>query len=314
MVRFVSWFAAMSLSVSGLESGSERKKMACEPECDVRESTTIPAETEWIYWPAGDVRVATVAALDGGGSALAMDLARYVHNRLGRKIPRCAELCAGPGFIAFTLMALEVCDTVVLVDAKPAALAAQRETLRANPQLEGRVSIYHADVFDGVPDAELGQWDLVVSNPPHYHQDSPYLAIYPGDAWMNVVDTDWLLHRRFYAGVHRYLRPNDGHVVFLENHEGSSVETFVPMLSDTKLVVANVEGVGGLAYKPEYWYLHSTNAVDWWRRVSEVPNPCLVSIRPHNMAETMVDIQRPELDGCNVPRFADGPIISSARF
>ena len=86
-----------------------------------------------------------------------------------------------------------------------------------------------------------------MSNPPHYHQADPDLARFGPGTSGRLVDTDWLLHRRFYAGVHRFLTPGRGHVIFVENHEGSRLETFAPMLEGgTGLSVANVESLGGL--------------------------------------------------------------------
>ncbi len=75
------------------------------------------------------------------------------------------ELCSGPGFIGFSLLAHGLRDSLVLTDINPAAVAAAQETVRRN-RLEGRVSVYLSDGLDGVPADE--RWDLVVSNPPHF--------------------------------------------------------------------------------------------------------------------------------------------------
>ena len=82
-----------------------------------------------------------------------------------KKFGRAYEWCAGPGFIGFSLLANGFCDSLCLSDVHPPAIAALKETVKING-LENKVSIYHSDSLDNIPNDE--KWNLVVGNPPHY--------------------------------------------------------------------------------------------------------------------------------------------------
>ena len=176
----------------------------------------LPADTPYQTFHALGLEVAYL--LDGGGTGFGLDLVRVVFNRFGRgAFKRCMEFCSGGGFIGFTLLALDVCETLVLADINPDNVKSVQETIRRNG-LEGRVSVFLSDGFDGIPQSELGTWNLVVSNPPHfksYFDVSPLHVV--GPHTRGLVDLDWVLHRRFYAAVHRFLVPGAAHVIWQEN-------------------------------------------------------------------------------------------------
>ena len=78
-------------------------------------------------------------------------------SRLPFATGRCFEFCAGPGFIGFMLLAAGICDTLVLGDVNPRAVAAARATLAesSNAHLRRRVTVYHSDVLADIPEAGL---------------------------------------------------------------------------------------------------------------------------------------------------------------
>ena len=109
--------------------------------------------------------------MNGGGLAFGQDLVRYAYNAAGFDAGRCFELCSGPGFIGFALMAAGVCESLALADINPRAIAAVKATLAlpANAWLSNATSIYLSNGLDAIPSSSE-KWDLVVSNPPHFSE------------------------------------------------------------------------------------------------------------------------------------------------
>lgn len=176
-----------------------------------------------------DVRVSYKRHLDGGGSTFGQDFLPLLRKRGMPKAARAFEWCAGPGFIGFSLLANGLCDTLCLADVNPEAVAACRRTVVRN-RLESKVAIYQSDNLAGIPAGE--QWDLVVSNPPHF--------IDSGIGQLRYHDPDWRVHRGFFAGVARHLKAG-GVVVLQENNAGSTPATFDTMIADAGLRLVFVQ-------------------------------------------------------------------------
>lgn len=148
-------------------------------------------------------------------------------------VNRLFEFCAGPGFIGFSLLASGLCDHLVLSDVKPRAVEAMRETVRING-LEEKVTVYRSNGLEDIPAHE--QWDLVVSNPPHFPVQ---LFEHPS---LITDDPDWRLHREFYRRVGDFLSPG-GSLLLQENAEGSTPEDFLALIPE-----------GGLSHIRTLWY------------------------------------------------------------
>jgi len=162
------------------------------------------------------VRVSYKRHLDGGGSTFGQDFVPLLRRRNMPKVQRAFEWCAGPGFIGFSLLAHGLCDTLCLADVNPEAVAACRRTVARNG-LESKVAVYQSDNLNDIPASE--QWDLVVSNPPHF--------IDSGIGQLRYHDPDWRVHRGFFGSIARHLKPG-GVVVLQENNAGSTPATFAP--------------------------------------------------------------------------------------
>ena len=160
---------------------------------------------------------------DGGGSTFGQDFYPFLKNRGMPKQARIFEWCAGPGFIGFSLLGHGLAETVCLADINDLAVAACHRTIAAN-RLANRVSVYHSDNLKSIPESE--QWDLVVSNPPHYAD------AHTGE--LRSFDRDWHIHREFFGNVRRFLKPG-GVIVLQENNQGSTVETFRGMIEEAGL-------------------------------------------------------------------------------
>ena len=170
--------------------------------------------------------------LEGGGRGFGQDFIPLVEHMFGR-VGRLFELCAGPGWVGFSLLAKGLCDHLVLGDVNPRAIEVLHETVRMNG-LEDRVTIYETDVLDGIPADE--RWDLVVVNPPHFSEPIGK------NSTLVLTDPEWQLHRSVYGSVADFLNPG-GSVLMLENTEGSRPDEFIPMIAD-----------GGLSHMRTMWY------------------------------------------------------------
>jgi len=184
--------------------------------------------------------------IDGGGRTFGQDYVSHIAENIG-PVDRLFEWCAGPAFIGFALLAAGLCKSLCLADINPRALRACMETVRMN-RLWDRVTIYLSDCLTGIPASE--KWDLVVGNPPHSSSDELHPLWGPP---LIYRDIGWNLHRRFYVGIHNYLK-TDSNVIIQENRELSTAETFREMIA-----------AGGLSWvgsypcrtEPNFYYVHT---------------------------------------------------------
>ena len=105
--------------------------------------------------------------------------------------PRILDLCTGSGCIGLALASRISDARVTLADISKEALAVARKNIGRN-RLGSRVSCVQADAL-GQPPAFLGQFDLIVSNPPYItgqemleldpsvKDHEPHLALYGGE-------------------------------------------------------------------------------------------------------------------------------------
>jgi SAM-dependent methyltransferase len=190
------------------------------------------------------VRVSTKRHLDGGGSTFGQDFIPLLRRRKMAKVARAFEWCAGPGFIGFSLLAHGLCETLCLADVNPEAVAACRRTVARNA-LEDKVAVYLSDNLNDIPLTE--QWDLVVSNPPHF--------VDSGIGHLRYHDPDWRVHRGFFGAIARHLKPG-GVVVLQENNAGSTPATFAPMIAAANLsVVFEQDAAPTRTEEPHMFYL-----------------------------------------------------------
>ncbi len=180
----------------------------------------------------GDITVNYLPELDGGGMTFGQQYLAVIKQKLGH-VGHAFEYCAGPGFIGFSLLANGLCDRLTLADVNPEAVKAVEATIREN-HLEDRVKVYQSDCLDSIPATE--RWDLVVSNPPHFDgTEEGYKKT------IRLVDPGWIIHKRFYKDVPKFLNPGAS-VIFQENSHATKREDFVPMIQETGLELVEVFG------------------------------------------------------------------------
>jgi predicted RNA methylase len=142
----------------------------------------------------------------------------------------CFRWCAGPGFIGFSLLAHGLCETLCLADINPEAVRACQRTIADNA-LSDRVSVYCSDNLRDIPKSE--QWDLAVSNPPHFIDE------YFGN--LRAHDPHWGVHIDFFRTVSPFLKPG-GVIILQENNAGSTEETFRSKIEDAGLDIVFTRG------------------------------------------------------------------------
>lgn len=179
----------------------------------------------------GEIDVCWSFALEGGGRTFGQSFLPVIAHLFGR-VDRLFELCAGSGCIGFSLLANGHCDSLVLSDTNPVAVAAMRETVRRNG-LEDRVTLYESDGLTDIPAEE--SCDLFIANPPFFNGER--IPILRENPWMSastelrVQDRGWKLHRHLYANMSRFLRPG-GSSLFQETSLGVPPEEFLPMVEE----------------------------------------------------------------------------------
>lgn len=185
----------------------------------------------------GDLRVSYLPELDGGGMTFGQAFVGLVRERIG-KVAHAFELCAGPGFIGFSLLAHGLCERLTLADINPLAVRACEATVRDN-RLEDRVAVYESDGLASIPAHE--RWDLVVGNPPHFdgseedHRDA-----------IRLIDPGFRIHRRFYAEVSGHLVPG-GSILLQESRRASDPRVFAEMVEENGLELVGLidDSTGG---------------------------------------------------------------------
>ena len=109
--------------------------------------------------------------------------------------PRILDLCTGSGCIGLAIASRVKDAKVTLADLSKEAIAVAKKNIALN-KMTGRVSCIQADAL-GKPSTFLGQFDMIVSNPPYITSNEmlelpdsvkdyePHLALFGGDDGLN---------------------------------------------------------------------------------------------------------------------------------
>lgn len=92
-----------------------------------------------------------------------------------KKVRRCLDLGSGAGILCVLLAEKAPEARITGIELQPEAAELSRENLRENA-MDSRVEILTADLRDHPRLLEAGAFDLVVSNPPYFPQNSGYSA------------------------------------------------------------------------------------------------------------------------------------------
>jgi len=191
------------------------------------------------------INVFYIEGQDGGGTTFGQDYISVITKKYpGRVFRKVYEWCAGPGFIAYSLLDHGICKSICLTDVHdPALLCADETRMYEHNQAKDKVSIYLLKDLALIPDYEI--FDLVVANPPH----APVYEV--ESRWTDnrnriTSDLNWEAHQNFFNNIKKHLAP-DGVILLQENHAGSQLEDFLPFIENSGLEVTD-------HFLSENWY------------------------------------------------------------
>jgi methylase of polypeptide subunit release factors len=187
--------------------------------------------------------------MEGGGTWFGQEYIQVLKQRYpDRRLHRCFEWCAGPGFIGFSLLDHGVCESLCMSDLYEPAIDCIKATVKSLPETwQSQVSAYAMPTVAELPDHE--RFDLVVANPPHYLEcpgDDNYQRL--------AVDANWEAHKEFYQHISQHLEPN-GIILMQENQAGSlcGCEDFRHMIQSNGLAITDTFVSPNFYNQPGSW-------------------------------------------------------------
>lgn len=168
--------------------------------------------------------------LNGGGMGFGAEYPEIIKNLYPNKIfNHCLDWCSGPGFIGLEILDQSLCKELSLVDIYQPAIDHSLYTIAHN-NLQDCVKAYCTGDIGTLPQIKF---DLVVSNPPHYNNNSDHPTKRVRD------DANWDIHRNFYNKISNWLT-DDAVIIMQENMDGSTVDDFREMIDTNNLKIVNV--------------------------------------------------------------------------
>jgi hypothetical protein len=190
---------------------------------------------------------------DGGGTGPGQDYIKVIKNKYpGQTFNKIYEWCSGPGFIAYNLLDHGLAKKICLSDIHyPALLCAEETANYPKNACKDLVSIYLLSDLALLPTCE--QFDLVVAAPPNISVLEVELE-WTSNNNRITSDYNWEGHKNFYKNIGKHLSPG-GKILIQENHAGSTIEDFLPMIESNGLVVIDY-------FLSEDWYEADKNHRD----------------------------------------------------
>lgn len=192
-------------------------------------------------WQVNDFAVYYTNETNGGGNGIGDEYFDLIMQRYpDRTFDRALEWCAGPGFIGYGLLSLDLCKHISFNEIFQPALDMLALSKLRNPEFSDNINIYPGSTLDLIPQDE--KFDLVVANPPHflsnadagmklgYHRQGMTVS---GHLSEILVDANWEAHENFYNKIKSRLS-KDGIILIQENQSGSTRRS-----SDFKVMIEN---------------------------------------------------------------------------
>lgn len=147
------------------------------------------------------------------------------------------DLCCGVGIVGLTMLSqlrdLGFIRRLTFVDINIFNLSSLEKTLAFNPAEKwggAEIETALSDALKHVPPAN--QFDLIVSNPPHF--DAPaFTETVLKPTVLGTLDAGWSFHRDFYRVAHNYLT-DKGEIWFLENRKASPEQDLRGIVAENK--------------------------------------------------------------------------------
>ena len=143
------------------------------------------------------------------------------------------DLCCGLGLVGFSLLAAAdrgAVRALSFADINIFNLTSVQKTIKMSasakfPDVE--MDTFLSDVLKHVPPRQ--QFDLIVSNPPHFDHGAFSETDDLNPAVLGTFDPGWQFHKDFYATADEYLT-DTGEIWFLENRYAPEVEKILAQL------------------------------------------------------------------------------------
>ena len=179
--------------------------------------------------------------LDGGGTDFGRDYALLIKKHYPERIfNTCLDWCSGPGFIGLDILSHRLCKNVCLLDMNWEAIDYAEQTI-ANNNLKDKVYSYLLRNLELLPADE--QFDLVVSNSPHFNERRYYYGEAP-----IFTDPEFGSHKTFFKQIKKHLSP-DG-IILLQQYSGTlDANTFEKDLEQAGLKITNTYPLTSKDYK-----------------------------------------------------------------
>jgi 16S rRNA G966 N2-methylase RsmD len=189
-----------------------------------------PDET-FITSGSNSIVIKYAASLDGGGTALAEDFIEIINERYEKTFNSCLEWCSGPGFIGFSILSNNLCNSLCLVDLYDPAITCAETTIKEN-QLDDIVDTYLLKDLSLLPKNKC--FDLIVANPPHWNATDTF---YYNETRI-CIDQNWRSHQNFFKNVKHHLT-TDGIILLAYSVSGSNSKTFESYINAAGLKITD---------------------------------------------------------------------------
>lgn len=146
---------------------------------------------------------------------------------------RVLDICCGVGIAGMTMLSLlrgeRRISRMTLADINVFNIASVEKTLAMGSRDLFREYEINVVLSDGLKYLERAQeFDLIISNPPHYRSDPNY-SVELEPSVLGTYDSDWGFHRSFYESCPDYLS-DGGEVWFLEARDAASERDLIEMV------------------------------------------------------------------------------------
>ena len=202
---------------------------------------------DFLWFDSGKYKIAYKANQNGGGMHFGQDYIDTLLKRYNKKFSKCYEFCSGPGYIGFSILGAGIAENLVLSDIYAPAGESVKATIDKN-KIEGKVNFY---LGAGVSAISEGNIDLVVSNPPHFLNEVPWLKHIESRIY---IDEQWKIHKEFFQNISSKIS-DDAIILLQENALGSSPHDFEEMVDSAGLEITDYIPINKVVGKDWIYYL-----------------------------------------------------------
>jgi methylase of polypeptide subunit release factors len=179
-----------------------------------------------MIFETNNIKISYEPHLDGGGTTFGVNALDSENVKKFIKKGNIMEMCSGPGFMGFHLLAKKYCDELYLVDINNENLQHINETIKTNNL--NNVKFIQSNGFNEL--IANNDIDTIISNPPHFKTIRPggYRSKHEE---LISLDENMNFHKNFFKNVKNYLN-KDGVIILVENCEGVTENDIIELTND----------------------------------------------------------------------------------